>query len=352
MGERRNTGSGRSLSLFVFAFLILSSFVVSYNVNEAFADTTIYSESGGASGKQLRESNTMNEDQLFVGEEFTAGSVLIGEEFNKVRIEVIRVNSASGSTIIGLWDGTVAPTDENYKCLVGTFDVSTFDTGAYAFTADITKSGGTCTIEAGDVLGAYYGEGLGSTSDFWSFRHSTVDAFDGTNTRVSYYNHVTPAWTDLTAADLSMVVQLTETLGDCPALSVCLDYDGDGIIDQVVSDPEGDSTVVFTFDDVDFGAMDPADSIPAFFQGFGLNQDAANLVAAIATHAIVVLGIGGVWFFKTRQNLPMFVWAMLLIFAGGLGAAIGYQPLLYFFIEIALVVGGVAALIKSGVIGA
>lgn len=160
-------------------------------------------------------------------------------------------------------------------------------------------------------------------------------------------------------AGLLYYVDLTGLSGDvgetpeveCAVGAVLIDTNADGIGDMCLIDEDGDGILDFDPNDFPWSAGDPADTIPAFFQVFGFNEDAANLIAAIAIHAFVVFGVPIAWFLVTHSSPPMMAWAILIVFGGGLSAAIGVMPLLYFFVEIALIVGSVAALVKTGVIG-
>lgn len=141
---------------------------------------------------------------------------------------------------------------------------------------------------------------------------------------------------------------VSEDFEEYPDCQVDSDMDGDN--DLFFPDVDGDGTCDFDFGEVPFGTGDIQDTLPAFFASAGLNDDAANLVAAILVHAILVFTM---MFFawKLHQSPPMFMWVAVLVFGGGLSAAIGFMPLIYFFIEIALVVGAVAAMVKAGVLG-
>lgn len=117
------------------------------------------------------------------------------------------------------------------------------------------------------------------------------------------------------------------------------DTDNDGILNWVWSDLPSATD------------QDAGDALGALWQIFGFNEDSSNLISSIIIHVLVVFGTAGVFLFATKTSPPMFVWVALLIFGGGLSAAMGVMPLLYFFVEVALVVGAVAAMIKAGVIG-
>lgn len=131
----------------------------------------------------------------------------------------------------------------------------------------------------------------------------------------------------------------------------CFDVDDDGLVDDCFVDVNGDGIPDFDYTLVPYAAANATEALPAFGAVFGLNADASNLIGAIVIHALVVFGIAGSFVLKTHVNPPFFVWAFLMVLGGGLSAALGVMPLLYFFIEIAAIVGGVASLVKTGVIG-
>lgn len=288
------------------------------NYSPAMADSELYNESGGASSKQLREGNTVNEDRLFVGEEFTGSSSLIGETFNTVNLELIKVNSPDGTALVGLWSSSEVPTDSNYLCLVGTIDVATINSGDYTFLGNVTKSDGVCTIVSGSALGVLYDD-AGTTTELFALRHSTTDVFDGANSRVTYYDHVSPAWADLTTGDIGMKVYLVESTA-CPDGFICFDTNEDGVIDVSFED---DGTGIISADLSDFPLLSGnlTQRMPFLLTATtGLPNDSANTILGIFVPVAFVAGLG---LFASKydvDNIPVMVYG--LVFMGGMAVSV------------------------------
>lgn len=299
----------------IIAFLVFGLLSIPI-IDSAYAvELTLYNTNGGASSNVLREGNTLAEDRLFVGEEFTSGSSLIGFEFNRVSFELLEVNAPTGLVRVGLWNTTIAPTGGNYICLIGDLDASDIRfQPSYQFTANLTKSSGTCTIQADTALGLYYAQGLGSTANSISWRRSTTSNFDGTNTRATVYDHVVPAWTDITAGDYNMRVYHISADGsdlcDDPAnanILICR-MGGDGTLGSagafVIGDVQEGTGVLGI--GCSTGVVDcVADSNPQT-NGLGL----LIFIASI----FVIVGM----FFRSlgaseTMKIPTFVWVIIII---------------------------------------
>lgn len=132
----------------------------------------------------------------------------------------------------------------------------------------------------------------------------------------------------------------------------CLDID---VTDETdifcFEDEDGDGVPDFTWGSAPAAGADISEAIPGFIGAvFGVEAETAGLLAAIAVHGALM---GGVLFvsFKFNQTMPFFVWIIWAVLSAGLSTALGFMPLFYLFVEIAIVVGAVAALVKTGVIG-
>lgn len=116
-------------------------------------------------------------------------------------------------------------------------------------------------------------------------------------------------------------------------LNIC-DNNGDGY-------PDSTSTQAI------YNTTDPATAVNGVGGVFGLNTTVTGLIASAVVHLIVIVGFA-VIFAKVNAQVPLFVYAFLMLIAGGICAAIGFMPLLYFFAELAAVVGGFAFIMSKG----
>lgn len=351
-GRNQNARINYGLPLFIF---LVSIILIAFPVNvKVYADETVwYSQTTNNAGSAI---GGRSDQSKFIGEEFVVGSSFIGYEFDRIKINLqcgadgTACDALTGSAIIGVWDSTVEPTSANVITEIGTVVANTLPEGS---STEYTFNFAGHEVAANQMVGVYYDAVHANSNYFVMVRYSTSDLVGSTTTRWTNY-HVTTGFADQTTRDIMMKLINSGTgvgSDECPALSICFDVDGDGLIDTVWDDPNGDNIVDFDWNDLPVSAADPRDSIPGFFQVFGFGSDAADLIATTIIHAIVVFGIPGAFFVMTKVNPPFFVWVFAMVLGGGLSAAIGFMPLLFFFVEVALIVGAVAALIKTGVIG-
>lgn len=334
------------------AFMLFASLFV---MAPAYADTELYNESGGASSYQLRMGNTVNEDRLFAGEEITASSSLIGLEFNRVSLEMLEVGTPTGTVVIGLWNSTIAPTQSNYICFIGAFDASIIRfQPSYTFTGNFTKASGSCTFQANTALGIYYGA-TGSTGNLITLRRSTVDVFDGTNTYATRYDHVTPAWGDLTTADMNMRVYLVDSSSQGSALA-CIDLNGDGTTDVCYTDTNGDGIA----DSGNLGAIGVVTNqnpIPTALGRLGcqigfiaqcsngeptntdIQDNGIGIIMFLIIWVVIMAVVGSALYGRIKVEYHLMVHVAILMIAVGISTSLEYIDIMWFYIMIFIVIG-------------
>lgn len=341
--------NGRRFGLSLFLIIALSAFSMFTFSNYASAETVyIYDNISNDNGRPSFDHGDTH-GYRFQGVRIGGSSTLIDEEFNRIDVVLRRNGSPSGTVYVGVWSTSTTPTTANVIELYGTIDSAIITTGTttyYNFTGQIH------TIAADEVIGFLYPTASGGSdhNNWISGRYSSASSFDGTNT---YQTYVIDAGTfeDHTGEDLVMALSLSNE--SCPVGWICFDFNNDGEIDHQVEDANGDNVIDFDVSDIPAVAAPISETAPNFIRAVtGLSLDGAILAVSMIIHAIAVFGIGGGFFVLTKHNPPFFVWAFLMILGGGLSVAVAGMPLLFFFVEVALVVGGVAALVKTGVIGA
>lgn len=249
----------------------------------------------------------------------------------------------SGATTLALYD---YDTDTGFAVITASLtDIGTYDSGSYL------SAKGFVLVMAGTKLGAYDitdGALLWQVTTTSALGPAQVTGYDAQYSYVAM-GASTDKFIEFDMTGLS--VGQSGSGGGTVGAFECVTIQVNNSTSFEVCDDDGDGILDWQWSDLPSVGTDAAEAIPGFLQIFGLNEDAANLVAAILIHILVIFGTAGMFFFKTHVSPPFFIWVALLIFGGGLSAAIGVMPLLYFFVEIALTVGAVAALVKTGVIG-
>lgn len=339
-----------------FISTVLAVLLLNSSLMQAYGDEEIHYNllaSGTNSVNSICSSDV--DKHLFEGEEFLSTSVLVGEAVNRFVISLDRDGSSpDGYTfLIGIWDSTVAPTSSNYLRLIATVSLS--DIASTGF-QDYTYNFDDYTITADDMIGVYYDDGEGCDANNYPRVEFATNVFDSTDSRRTQYDSDGGdiGFADVTSNDLIAKISYVDGEGVggvvCPAGMICLDFDDDGVIDDVL-DEEGDSIYNINYSDIPAFVGPISESAPNFMRAItGLNVEASGLLIALLVHGAALM-VPGFILIKTGANIPMFVWAFFMILGGGIATAAGFMPLLYFFVELAAVVGGTAALVKSGVLG-
>lgn len=328
--------------LVLTAILMLS--ILTFVPISVMAEEVYYDETGGATSNVLREGNTVNEDRLFVGENFTSSSVGVGEFFNRVIVEMLKNNSPDGDVLVGVWNASIAPTEDNYLCLIGSFPASQLTNGAYGL-KNVTKSSGDCELVAGGAVGVFYDEPAGSTADMVSIRRDTTNTHDGTNTYAVWYDDVSNAWTASTGSDLNIIIINVDEFS-CP----------DGTFRVLTS--TGFICAVLDGETVDLTGVNPLfgsssrsgiGTLPATFAVLlNIEEEAAELATTIGLILLSLLFIIiPAWRFGV--NPPFFVYFIIILMDLALAVVLTWIEPLYFMVAIAVAALG-AGLKWSGVL--
>ena len=129
------------------------------------------------------------------------GSVLVGKQINSITIRMHSTGTPVGTASIGI----INP-DTSIKQLIGTIDVTSIKSSYADYTFSLGPSVSPYTIQAGDRIGLVYRGGTSSGNNI-SIMRDTTNAFDGTNSYMSYY---TTKWNDSTTIDLYMTLKLVQ----------------------------------------------------------------------------------------------------------------------------------------------
>lgn len=144
--------------------------------------------------------------RILSGERLSASSSLMGDNFNMLEFDLQRVGSPTGTLYAGVWATSIAPTDANYLCLIGTYDVATIPTSRT--TIEIERTDGLlCSATTDNIIGIFYDDG--SVGNLVALYRSTTgegDLFDGTRTFLGSYN--SGAFASSTNLDYSMAVNV------------------------------------------------------------------------------------------------------------------------------------------------
>lgn len=342
MGEKRINGRiFGSISLFILAFAIVAPLL-----QVVYGDIIQYQLTTSTSGIDI--SGTAGHFR-FAGESaITSNSDLIGREINTIEITVSKVGSPSGNVTLGVWDldgGT--PTVSNYLYRFGTFNAATLASGAQVLT--YTNNATTHTIAEDDAIGILFANG-GLTDKLSVPYHVivSVSPYDGADSGTKLFGGGVWSTSEDDRGDSTMTLSLIAP-DVCEEGYWCFDFDGDGVIDHIQED-DGSGIIQIDYSDIPALVGPVSESAPNFIRAItGLNLDTAILVLSTIVHALVVFGPTIPWVMATKKTPPMFVWAFLMVLAGGISVAGAGMPLLFFFVELALVVGGVAAMVKQGV---
>src|SRR3989441_9171382 len=156
---------------------------------------TYMSDTTASSGQQVY--STRPSFVEYVG----TGSVLVGKQINSITIRMHSTGSPVGIASIGI----INP-DTSIKQLIGTIDVTSIKSSYADYTFSLGPSVSPYTIQAGDRIGLVYRGGTSSGNNI-SIMRDTTNAFDGTNSYMSYY---TTKWNDSTTIDLYMTLKLVQ----------------------------------------------------------------------------------------------------------------------------------------------
>ena len=124
-------------------------------------------------------------------------SVLVGKSIDTITVQLKKVGAPTGTVQVGVFN-----TDLSVKQLIGTIDPSTVNTSYKVYTFSLTAPQ-TYLIQSGDRIGVKYAGG--DASNYIATMQDLTNAFDGTNSYQTYY---TTAWTNLTTADLYMILSV------------------------------------------------------------------------------------------------------------------------------------------------
>lgn len=219
---------------FVISFLLMQSMIVK-PANAHLIETTVYEQTVENQGRAI--SGNINNVRLN-GEYFPAGSAYIGEVFNHISIKVFQsgTNPCGYFALLGIWDGTVAPTKANAKRSIASLEVCNVATSSTSISYTLDSN---YTIATDDIIGLYYGDDpTGSSSDLISLRFSTAGGVDGVATYARSYDNSLTAYDDHTGEDITMT--LTLHTGSSSEEEVCIDTNGDIITDLCFTDTNND----------------------------------------------------------------------------------------------------------------
>ena len=223
--ERTYKSDAMEKSILIIPLLILCLVVFPFQV--ASADTIIYSVITPRNDVTiLRATDTNDGTNIFVGEEFTPSSILLGFSFNRISIPLEKEADGevlTGVILAGVWDSAVQPTGANRLMVCGQMNANDVADSLTYYNFNCSSS---WTITANDAVGVFY-LGVQNSGIYISTRASTHDT---TNTRTSCYSSADTSiscgqtgagsansWIDDTLSDTIMNLTLTDAFEACLA---------------------------------------------------------------------------------------------------------------------------------------
>jgi hypothetical protein len=132
-----------------------------------------------------------------MAEYISTNSSLVGKSIDMMTVQLKKGGSPTGAVQVGIFNN-----DLSVKQLFGTFDSSTLTTSYTQYTFALS-SPQTYQIQSGDRIGIKFTGG--NSSNFVAMMTDQTNAFDGTNSYLTYY---TTTWNSLTVKDLYMILKL------------------------------------------------------------------------------------------------------------------------------------------------
>lgn len=167
----------------------------------SFAQTTLYNGTGAVPvwGKYYEQTNAAGDVGLDAATRTAAveyvsssSSTLVGKQLDRISLYLSKFGSPTGTATIGVFDSSI-----NVVFTCSTQDVAALTGSATEYVYDCD---GQYIIQAGDRIGFKFTSGSGS--HFPRVHYQNVGTYDGTVSKVQWYNS---GWTDLNSgnADLS-----------------------------------------------------------------------------------------------------------------------------------------------------
>lgn len=144
-------------------------------------------------------------EYCFTGELLKTNSILIGSEINEMKLYLKKVNSATGTATIGVWDSITdtTPSVANVNYIIDTLDVSTLTTSYELKTFTKSVLTNTYTLSVNEVVGILYTSG--TTTNYIDVNFNN-NVFDNTNSIGVRYD--TASYKDLSAFDIAGEINL------------------------------------------------------------------------------------------------------------------------------------------------
>ena len=204
--------------------VVSATYTINLSVVTQMSDTIASSGLSTYSGRQIQ------------AEFVSPTSVLVGKSIDTITVQMKKVGAPTGSIQVGIFN-----TDLSVKQLIGTIDPSTLTTSYAQYTLSLAAPQ-TYQIQSGDRIGVKYTGG--DTSNYVAVMTDTTNAFDSTNSYLTYY---TTSWQTFTTQDLYMILKSHVYFGGptVTASPISGTYTGQQTVTLTASAP---STIYYTTD--------------------------------------------------------------------------------------------------------